>query len=137
MLLGLSEAFDTIDQDNLFTRLRLSFGFEGKALDWVVSYFSGQIQKVCVNCKYSENTILKFGVPQVSVLGPVLFVLYASPVSDVIRLHAMLHEIFADDTQLHQSASIADINSLITRVQDCIAYVKDWMTLNKLQLNDN
>ena len=136
-LLDLSAAFDTIDHDKLFTRLRLSFGFDGKALDWVVSYLSGRTQKVCVNSKYSENAILKFGVPQGSVLGPVLFVLYASPVSDVIGLHAMLHESFADDTQLHQSAPIADIDSLITRVQDCIADVKDWMTLNKLQLNDD
>jgi hypothetical protein len=58
-------------------------------------------------------------------------VLYASPVSDVINRHAMLHESFADDTQVHQSAPIAEIDGLMARTQECIADLKVWMTQNK------
>ena len=65
------------------------------------------------------------------------FVLYACPVSEVIGDHAMSHKSFVDDTQLHQSASIAEVDSLIARTQVCIVDLKDWMTTNKLQLNDD
>ena len=135
-MLDLSAAFDTIDHHILISRLQNSFGFRDKALDWISSYLTQRTQTVCVNNTYSDSATLRYGVPQGSVLGPVLFVLYASPVSDVISRHGMLHESFADDTQLHQSALIADIDSLITRTQGCIAELKDWMTVNKLQLND-
>ena len=136
-LLDLSAAFDTIDHNTLFARLETSFGFRGKVLEWISSYLTGRTQTVCVNGIFSDSSPLKYGVPQGSVLGPVLFVLYASPVSEVIGDHAMSHESFADDTQLHQSASIAEVDTLITRTQDCIADLKDWMTTNKLQLNDD
>ena len=136
-LLDLSAAFDTIDHDTLFRRLDTSFGFRDKALHWIISYLSGRTQTVCVDNSFSDSTPLKYGVPQGSVLGPVLFVLYASPVSEVIGDHAMSHESFADDTQLHQSASIAEVDSLIARTQVCIVDLKDWMTTNKLQLNDD
>eukprot|EP00745_Piridium_sociabile_P040659 TRINITY_DN786_c0_g1_i8.p1 TRINITY_DN786_c0_g1~~TRINITY_DN786_c0_g1_i8.p1 ORF type:complete len:1132 (+),score=124.07 TRINITY_DN786_c0_g1_i8:119-3397(+) len=136
-LLDLSAAFDTIDHSILLTRLKTSFGIRDTALAWITSYLTDRTQKVCVNGKYSDVSALKYGVPQGSVLGPVLFVLYSAPVSDVISHHAMLHESFADDTQLHQSASIADIDALMSRTQECIADLKDWMTLNKLKLNDD
>ena len=84
----------------------------------------------------SKPSVLSFGVPQGSVLGPILFVLYASPVSDVISRHAMSHESFADDTQVHQSAPIDGIDGLMARTRECISDLKVWMTQNKLQLND-
>jgi hypothetical protein len=136
-MLDLSAAFDTIDHNILFSRLQTSFGFKDVALDWIVSYLTGRTQTVCVQDKYSDRSPLRYGVPQGSVLGPVLFVLYASPVSDVIGGHAMMHESFADDTQLHQSAPIAEIDSLISRTQGCVTDLRDWMTTNKLQLNDD
>ena len=136
-MLDLSAAFDTIDHDILFSRLQNSFGFKDTALNWIISYLTERTQTVCVQDRYSDSSLLRYGVPQGSVLGPVLFVLYASPVSDVISRHAMSHESFADDTQLHQSAPIAEIDSLISQAQDCIADLKNWMTTNKLQLNDD
>ena len=125
------------ERRNGITRLETSFGIRDTALAWVSSYLTDRTHKVCVSGRYSDESALKYGVPQGSVLGPVLFVLYAAPVSDVISRHAMLHESFADDTQLHQSASIAEIDVLMSRTQECIAGLKDWMTLNKLQLNDD
>ena len=136
-LLDLSAAFDTIDHSILLTRLQTSFGIRDTALAWFSSYLTNRTQRVCVNGRYSAVSPLRYGVPQGSVLGPVLFVLYAAPVSDVISHNAMLHESFADDTQLHQSASIAEIDVVMSRTLGCIGDIKDWMTLNKLQLNDD
>ena len=65
-----------------------------------------------------------YGVPQGSVLGPILFVLYATPVSDIINYHSLHHERFADDTKLHKSARIAEFNQLISRIHDCITDLK-------------
>ncbi|KAK7108062.1 hypothetical protein V1264_015864 [Littorina saxatilis] len=136
-LLDLSSAFDTIDHEILLHRLRHSFGVHDLALSWVRSYLTNRTQTVCVNGIKSQPSALQYGVPQGSVLGPILFVLYASPVSDVISRHALSHESFADDTQLHQSAPLAEVDDLVSRTQDCIADLSDWMSLNKLQLNSD
>ena len=136
-MLDLSAAFDTIDHRILFSRLQTSFGVKDTVLDWIMSYLTGRTQTVSIQDRHSDRSLLRYGVPQGSVLGPVLFVLYASPVSDVISRHSMSHESFADDTQLYQSAPIAEIDSLISRTQDCILDLKEWMTTNKLQLNDD
>ncbi|KAK7105200.1 hypothetical protein V1264_016609 [Littorina saxatilis] len=136
-LLDLSSAFDTIDHEILLHRLQHSFGVHDLALSWVRSYLTNRTQTVCVNGIKSQPSALQYGVPQGSVLGPILFVLYASPVSDVISRHALSHESFADDTQLHQSAPLAEVDDLVSRTQDCIADLSDWMSLNKLQLNSD
>ena len=136
-LLDLSAAFDTIDHSILLHRLSVSYGIHHLALSWFESYLTGRTQTVCVNGKYSEPSDLSYGVPQGSVLGPILFVLYAAPVSDVVSKHSLSHESFADDTQLYHSSSLTEIDGVILRMQDCIADLKTWMTLNKLQLNDD
>lgn len=83
----------------------------------------------------SDCTPLKFGVPQGSVLGPVLFTLYTQPLSDVIKGHGVDHHKYADDTQLEDSAFPEEIPSVSTGMEVCVADVKDWMTCNKLKLN--
>ena len=135
-LLDLSAAFDTIDHSILLSRLQTSFGISGTVLSWFQSYLLDRSQTVCVKGASSKPSVLSFGVPQGSVLGPILFVLYASPVSDVISRHTMSHESFADDTQVHQSAPIDGIGGLMARTRECISDLKVRMTQNKLQLND-
>ena len=100
-LLGLSAAFDTIDHSFLFTRLKHSFGICDLALFWFRLYLTDRKQTVCRNSIYSDPTALMYGVPQGSVLGPILFVLYATPVSYIIHHHSLYHESFADNTELH------------------------------------
>ena len=136
-LLDLSAAFDTIDHHILLHRLSVSFGIQQCALSWFKSYLANRTQTICVNGKYSVPSDLSYGVPQGSVLGPILFVLYAAPVSDCISKHSLSHESFADDTELYQSASLTEVDGLIVKIQDCIADLKTWMTINKLQLNDD
>ena len=74
-------------------------------------------------------------VPQGSVLGPVLFVLYTQPLSQILFSHSCLHQFFADDTQLRKSCSPEHNNDTRNTLQTCISNMKDWMTKNKLQIN--
>ena len=83
VLLDLSAAFDTITHDILLNRLKHHFGVTGKVLDWIRSYLMQQEQSVVIGDEKSPPITLKQGVPQESVLGPVLFSLYMSPLGDL------------------------------------------------------
>ena len=86
-LLDLSAAFDTLDYPILLKRLETTFGVRDTVLDWFVSYLSGRFQTVIVNGVVSASRPPVYGVPQGSVLGPVLFTLYSQLLSDVISVH--------------------------------------------------
>jgi hypothetical protein len=135
-LLDLSAAFDTIDHCTLISRLRHDFGIGGTALQWFTSYLSHRTQSVIVDGLVSTAVPICFGVPQGSVLGPVLFVLYTSPLANVIDKHSVLHHSYADDSQLQKSAAPSEVPQLLEAMQDCIVDVRSWMTSNKLKLNN-
>ena len=101
-LLDLSAAFDTTDHNILITRLRGTFGCSGTVLEWFISYLSCRTQSVFVGHE-STPSVLKCGVPQISVLGPLLFTLYTHPLSTVICQSGISYHFFADDFQLHNS----------------------------------
>ena len=84
VLLDLSAAFDTIDHNTLLACLSTRFGFTGNVLRWFTSYLLDRFQSVKIGSAVSECFKLTFGVPQGSVLGPLLFSLYTSPLSKVI-----------------------------------------------------
>ena len=136
-LLDLSSAFDTIDHTILLKRLHHTFGISDVALSWFTSYLSDRKQTVLINNTHSKPTLLTCGVPQGSVLGPVLFTLYTSPLSSIIKSHSIKHHSYADDTQLQDSDSPDNVHTLLTRTSDCYSHIKNWMTNNKLQLNDD
>lgn len=136
-LLDLSAAFDTIDHGILLTRLRHVFGIDNVALSFLQSYLSDRRQTVLIQGFVSESTPLKYGVPQGSVLGPLLFLLYTQPLPHVIDNHSVSHSEFADDTQLYNSSHPSQIQTLLSTSEHCISDVKQWMTQNKLQLNDS
>jgi hypothetical protein len=134
-LLDLSAAFDTLDHHILLSRLQTTFGVTGCALKWFSSYLSSRFQRVAVGPHLSEPLPLKYGVPQGSVLGPVLFTLYTQPISQTITDHALKHHKYADDTQLNDSAPPPEMPAVIQSMELCISAVKAWMTCTKLKLN--
>ena len=85
LLLDLSAAFDTIDKTVLLNRVKYRFGYGRKVLDWIGSYLTGRSQKVAINDKFSSEQGLNYGVPQGSLCGPLLFLLYMSPLGDLCR----------------------------------------------------
>ena len=89
-LLDLSAAFDTIDHSLLYDCLHDWFGLDGTVLSWIKSYLSNHKQKIKIGDSFSEAVILPFGVPQGSVLGPLLFTLYTSPLSQVTQNSRLL-----------------------------------------------
>ena len=87
LLLDLSAPFDTVDHSTLLLRLRTRFGVKGSALAWFESYLASRKYYVQVEGYKSSLRSLDSGVPQGSVLGPLLYVLYTSPVADIIKSH--------------------------------------------------
>jgi exonuclease III len=137
LLLDLSAAFDTIDHEILLTRLRINFGICDTALNWFRSYLSNRKQFVLIDENQSSKMSLDFGVPQGSVLGPVLFIMYTTPLTKLINNHSVHHEMYADDTQLEHSDTLDNYNVLVKKLQDCVSDIKTWMSTNKLKLNDD
>ena len=135
-LLDLSAAFDTIDHNILITRLCSTFSCSGMVLDWFISYLSCRTQSVFVGHE-STPSVMKCGVPQGSVLGPLLFTLYTHPLSAVICQSDLSYNFFADDSQLHKSSVPSGFPVLACCLKDCIEVVAEWMGDSKLKMNDD
>ncbi len=135
-LLDLSAAFDTIDHAILLDRLKDWFGVSGDALKWIASYLSDRHQIINIQGNLSIPTSLLFGVPQGSVLGPLLFILYTAPLSKLLDSPDHLkHHLYADDTQVYGSFNTSTCDSVLKELQDTLVTVQEWMFANKLKLN--
>ena len=99
-IIDLSAAFDTIDHDIFITRLSSWFGIHGSVLSWFKSYLSSRCFRVKCKTDLSSWHTSSCGVPQGSVLGPLLFVMYTTPLSTLISSCSLNHHLYADDTQL-------------------------------------
>ena len=85
--------------------------------------------------QYSTKTSLKSGVPQGSVLGPLLFLLYSAPIIDIISDHGLMSHCYADDTQIYFSCNPDEMVTLANRFTICITDIECWMKSNRLKLN--
>ena len=99
-LLYLMAAFDTVDHAILLRRLETTFGFCGTTLKWQLSYLEGRTQSVHLNGRSTDPRRVVVGVPQGSVLGPLLLMLYTADIGKVISKYDLSHHIYADDNQL-------------------------------------
>jgi len=134
-LLDLSAAFDTVDHDILLRRLDLNFGIGGTALAWVTSFINNRTQEVLFAGKRSATCRVLSGVPQGSVLGPLLFLVYAAALFAIIDRHGFKAHSYADDTQIYMSVSAVDAQDAVSRFAACVSDVERWMNSNRLKLN--
>ena len=138
LLLDLSAAFDKVDHSILLNRLAHRFGLRGSGLAWFRSYLSDRSHFVCTRGVRSTTRSLSCGVPQGSVLGPILYLLYVSPLGDIVRRCNMGFHFYADDTQFYlffNSLNADDQVSSVSWVESCVREIDNWMTRNKLKLN--
>ena len=140
LLLDLSDAFDTIDHKSLLSLMNDQLGIDGIARQWFASYLKDRKQLACIGDCLSSSVGLKYGVPQGSILGPMLFSLYLIPLGHIIKKHNVNLHIYADDTQLYcmfDPKSQLSITSVILQLQSCIIDIQQWMAASKLKLNDD
>ena len=111
-------------------------GISELALGWFKSYLSGRTHSVKVGTTLSNPVTLQHGVPQGSVLGPILFSLYPNPISSIIQSHSsMNYHFYADDTQLYISLSPANFFHSIQKLKNCLNDIQNFMFTNTLKLN--
>ena len=140
VLLDLSAAFDTIDHDILLDKLLNDFGICENALGWFRSYLKNRSFCVKIDKALSDFLCLLFGVPQGSLLGPILFILYIKFLQKIASKYGLSVQFYADDSQLYISfhpTTPSELNDVTERVNKCLAEIKSWMVQNFMKLNES
>uniref|UniRef100_A0A8C6L5A4 Reverse transcriptase domain-containing protein n=1 Tax=Nothobranchius furzeri TaxID=105023 RepID=A0A8C6L5A4_NOTFU len=135
-LLDLTAAFDTVDHEVLLHRLEYNVGISGLALDWFRSYLKDRTVSVRMGGFNSGFTHLQWGVPQGSILGPLLFLIYILQLGDIMRKYGIRFHMYADDCQLYLPLDYR-IDCPIITVMHCLTEVKSWLMDNFLCLNES
>ena len=130
IFLDLSKAFDTIDHEILISKLS-HYGIRGTSLSWFKSYIHSRKQFTLLNGKSSDLLDIKCGVPQGSILGPLLFILYVNDISNVSTVSSLV--LFADDTNIFFSGD--NLKCLENSICNELHKFYDWFKANKLSLN--
>ena len=131
----MSATFDTIDHATLTDRLSDWYGISGQAQIWFSSYLQKRHQSVKIKDTLSDKVSLSCGAPQGSVLGPVLFTLYSTPLSAIISSFDINHHLYANNTQIYMSLSVSNAKESLEKLQHCLLGVSAWMTGSKLKPN--
>ena len=143
VFLDLSKAFDTLDHSILLQKLKF-YGVSGTSLQWFTSYLINRRQLVDIDGTYSTVTNITTGVPQGSILGPLLFIIYMNDIHEASKnFHAIL---YADDTSLYSSLGSFNVNlngknydksTLSIKINNELSNIQQWLNINKLSLNVN
>ena len=134
-MLDLSAAFDTLDHEILISRLRSYFGVSDTVLHWFSSYLSGRTQSVIIGKTTSNPRPVDFGVPQGSILGPLLCNLYVAPLQDIVAANNLDCMFYADDSQIYIAIKPNDQSSALATLRNCVNAVINWNTQNMLHCN--
>ena len=111
----------------MLRRLKYRFGVGSKVYEFLSSFLSNRTQRVSIRSTLSKSRTLQFGVPQGSVLGPVLFSLYMDPLEDITTLQSLNSVIYADDCQVYTPCDSRVDNSCVTHIESCIDEIRCWM----------
>jgi hypothetical protein len=128
----------TLSTTILLSRLSTAFGITGPALSFLSSNLLDRTQAVSSGPGYDQSapSPLSTGVPQGSVLGPLLFCLYTKPLASILARSSITPNFYADDTQLHISFSAADLrNCLLELSSSALDLTHSWLTSNRLTVN--
>ena len=136
ILLDLTAAFDTVDHTILLKRLHNTAKITDHALQWFKSYLSDRTEHIALGGCESRTLPVTCGVPQGSVLAPILFTIYMLPLGHVISKHGLSFHCYADDTQLYIKTA-PNPSTALSSLTSCIEETKAWMNNNSLQLNSN
>ena len=136
VLLDLSAAFDTVDHEILLHFLKEHVGLSGSVFRMFETYLKDRTQCVSIHNALSSLSQLVFGVPQGSVLGPIIFCMYTPPLGAIIQSHKLMYHIYADDTQLYFTCDVDSSADALACVEACIRDIRSWMITNKLKIND-
>ena len=132
VLLDFKKAFDVVDHDILCEKLAI-YGFDNTAISFFKSYLSERTQQVQIGNVYSEKLHIKYGVPQGSILGPLLFILYINDLP--LYMKNCCIDMYADDSTLHLSCD--NFKSLQSKVQEDLFQVEKWCNDNCMFINAN
>ena len=134
-LIDLSAAFDTIDHTILFETLKTKFKVTDFALEWIKSYLTNRKQKVQIDSSYSQNKPLHHGIPQGTLLGPLIFSLYLLPLYDIFKSQNIHFHGYADDTQFYLSTSIDNLHTSDTLIAQIVLQIENWLSAHMLKMN--
>ena len=130
VFIDLEKAFDTVNHEILLNKLD-HYGLRGLSNKWFQSYLSGRMQKVSLGGVCSEFKNITCGVPQGSILGPLLFLIYINDMHNAVK-HSIVHH-FADDTNL--LCSDKNPNILRKKMNEDLKFIFEWLCANRLSLN--
>lgn len=130
VFLDLKKAFDTVDHEILLTKMN-QYGIQGKSLDWFKSYLTNRTQRCSVNGCLSDFTTLKCGVPQGTILGPLLFLIYINDLPNCLSFS--VPRMYADDTHITYAGS--DLHLIQSSISHDLEKLSKWLVSNKLTLN--